>query len=78
MPAGFLDQKLPHENLTQRHVISKFYYSLPHKVKILEHSSSLNKTSLSKMLSGKLSFHNYKILKKESALSEISKCHMSK
>ena len=30
------------------------------------------------MLSGKLSFHNYKILKKESALSEMSKCHMSK
>ena len=30
------------------------------------------------MLSGKLSFHNYKILKKEKALSEMSKCHMSK
>ena len=30
------------------------------------------------MLSGKLSFHNYKILKKESALSEMAKCHMSK
>ena len=30
------------------------------------------------MLSGKLSFHNYKILKKESALSKMSKCHMSK
>ena len=30
------------------------------------------------MLSGKFSFHNYKILKKESALSEMSKCHMSK
>ena len=30
------------------------------------------------MLSGKLSFHNYKILKKENASSEMSKCHMSK